>query len=183
MTGSRWELIVAPSAERVLARLPEETAAAVVEFMVGPLVENPQRVGHGLHRELEGVWAARRGPYKIVHELDEQAGSEDRPSRGHLSASLVTRIKAAQFPRSWLGARFAHRSLTTTIELAPRRLSRARGLRATCRPRMVRSATHGMREVPMPSHPPFMNAPGNLAEIRAVMAERRRRDPGRASGA
>lgn len=73
MTPPKWELIVAPSAERVLARLPEKVAAAVVEFMVGPLVENPQRIGHELRRELEGLWAARRGPYRIVYELDEQA--------------------------------------------------------------------------------------------------------------
>lgn len=41
--------------------------------MLGPLVENPRRVGHELRGELEGRWAARRGPYRIVDELDEQA--------------------------------------------------------------------------------------------------------------
>lgn len=73
MTRAGWELVVAPSAERVLARLPEKGAVAVVEFMLGPLVENPRRVGHPLRRELEGLWAARRGPYRIVYELDESA--------------------------------------------------------------------------------------------------------------
>jgi mRNA interferase RelE/StbE len=66
-----WELIVAPSAERVLARLPEKAATAVVEFLLGPLRENPQRVGHVLRRGLEGLWAARRGPYRVVYEIDE----------------------------------------------------------------------------------------------------------------
>jgi mRNA-degrading endonuclease RelE of RelBE toxin-antitoxin system len=56
----------------VLARLPEKVAAAVVEFMVGPLVENPKRVGHGLRRELEGLWSARVGSYRILYELDEE---------------------------------------------------------------------------------------------------------------
>lgn len=73
MTPPEWELIVALSAERVLARLPEKVAAAVVEFMTGPLIENPRRVGHKLRRELEVLWAARRGPYRIVYELHEQA--------------------------------------------------------------------------------------------------------------
>lgn len=41
-----YRLVVAASAERSLARLPEAVAAAVVEFMVGPLVANPHRVGH-----------------------------------------------------------------------------------------------------------------------------------------
>ena len=69
MSRPPWRLVVAPSAERTLARLPEKAAAAIVEFMLGPLTENPQRVGHALRRELEGLRSARRGPYRIVYEL------------------------------------------------------------------------------------------------------------------
>lgn len=39
--------------------------------MLGPLVEMPRRVGHPLQRELEGLWSARRGPYRIVYEIDD----------------------------------------------------------------------------------------------------------------
>jgi mRNA-degrading endonuclease RelE of RelBE toxin-antitoxin system len=70
VTNPPWELLVAASAERTLARLPHKAAAAVVEFLLGPLVESPARVGHPLHRELKGLWSARRGPYRIVYELD-----------------------------------------------------------------------------------------------------------------
>jgi len=73
VTHPRSALIVAPSAERGLARLPEKAAAAVVEFMVGPLTEDPKRVGHRLPGELEGLWAARRGPYQVVYEIDDPA--------------------------------------------------------------------------------------------------------------
>lgn len=73
MTRPRWELLVAPSAERSLARLPEKVAAAVVEFMLGPLLEDPNRVGRPLRGDLEGLWAARRGPYRVVYEIDERA--------------------------------------------------------------------------------------------------------------
>ena len=66
-----FEIRVAASAERQLARLPERVAAAVVEFIVGPLSENPRRVGHPLLRELEGVWSARRGAYRILYEVDD----------------------------------------------------------------------------------------------------------------
>lgn len=69
-----WKLIVAPSAERVLARLPEKAAAAVVEFLLGPLMENPYRVGHSLRRKLERLRAARRGPYRVVYEIDDAQG-------------------------------------------------------------------------------------------------------------
>ena len=73
MTDTTWELIVAPSVERTLARLPEKVPAAIVKFMLGSLVQDPHRVGHRLRRELEGLWAARRGPYRVVYEIDEEA--------------------------------------------------------------------------------------------------------------
>ena len=72
MSAAAHNLVVAASAERSLARLPEGVAAAVVEFMVGPLVESPQRVGHPLVRELAGLWSARRGPYGIVYQIDDE---------------------------------------------------------------------------------------------------------------
>lgn len=73
MTEPDYQLVVAASAERSLQRLPSSIAAAVVEFMVGPLTANPRRVGHPLQRELEGFWSARRGPYRIIYEVDDDA--------------------------------------------------------------------------------------------------------------
>lgn len=70
MTPPRWRLVVAPSADRALGRLPEKVAAAIVEFMLGPLLDNPQRVGHALRGDLDGLFAARRGAYRVVYELD-----------------------------------------------------------------------------------------------------------------
>lgn len=61
-----WSLQVAASAERTLARLPEGVAAAIVEFLVGPLIESPEQVGRPLQRELAGYHSARRGAYRIV---------------------------------------------------------------------------------------------------------------------
>lgn len=75
MTEPQWGLRVAASAERQLARLPERVAAAVVEFIVGPLCENPRRMGHPLQRELAGLWAARRGAYRVVYEIDDDRGT------------------------------------------------------------------------------------------------------------
>ncbi|HEU4527701.1 MAG TPA: type II toxin-antitoxin system RelE/ParE family toxin [Actinomycetota bacterium] len=64
---------MAPSVERTLGRLPEKAATAMVEFLLGPLTDDPVRVGHPVRRELEGLWAARRGPYRVVYEVDEEA--------------------------------------------------------------------------------------------------------------
>lgn len=73
MTG--WTLIVAGPAERVLRLLPERSAMAVVEFMVGPLLDQPERVGKPLLRELAGYHSARRGPYRIIYRIDDEAGT------------------------------------------------------------------------------------------------------------
>lgn len=69
---TNWRLVVAPSAERSLARLAEKVAPAVVEFIVGPLLENPQRVGKPLLRDLTGYMAARRGAYRIIYRINEE---------------------------------------------------------------------------------------------------------------
>ena len=66
-----FELRVAPSAARALSRLPESVAAAVVEFLTGPLLEQPRRVGKPLVRQLAGYWSARRGAYRVVYTVDE----------------------------------------------------------------------------------------------------------------
>ena len=71
MNETQWRLVVAASVDRSLEHLPTKIATAVVEFMVGPLVDNPLQVGHLLQRDLSGLWSARRGAYRIVYELDE----------------------------------------------------------------------------------------------------------------
>jgi mRNA-degrading endonuclease RelE of RelBE toxin-antitoxin system len=42
----------------------------VVEFVTGALVQSPSEVGHPLRRELTGLWSARRGPYRVIYEID-----------------------------------------------------------------------------------------------------------------
>ena len=73
MSESAYRLVMASGAERALARLPEKAAAAVVEFMTGALVETPRAVAHPLQAELTGLWAARRGPYRVIYEVDDDA--------------------------------------------------------------------------------------------------------------
>lgn len=68
-----WGLRMAVSAERSLGRIPGKAAAAIVEFMTGPVLEERRRVGKPLTRELSGYLAARRGPYRILYRLDEAA--------------------------------------------------------------------------------------------------------------
>lgn len=73
MSDEPWRLVIAASAERSLQRLPAKATAAVIEFMLGPLTNDPLRVGHPFRYELSGLWSARRGPYRVVYEFDEAA--------------------------------------------------------------------------------------------------------------
>lgn len=70
----RWRLDVRPRAARQLDRLPEKIAAAAAEFITGPLLDNPYRVGHPLRDEYTGQHSARRGRdwrvrYRIAEDL------------------------------------------------------------------------------------------------------------------
>ena len=70
---SGWRLVVAGPAERRLSTLPRRVASAIADFMVGPLVDDPRRVGKPLQRELAGYHSARRGAYRIVYRIDDDA--------------------------------------------------------------------------------------------------------------
>jgi mRNA-degrading endonuclease RelE of RelBE toxin-antitoxin system len=67
-----YRVQVARTAARQLTKqLPEAVAAACVEFLYGPLVENPHRVGAPLRKPFEGYWRARRGEYRVRYTIDD----------------------------------------------------------------------------------------------------------------
>jgi mRNA-degrading endonuclease RelE of RelBE toxin-antitoxin system len=62
------------AARRTLAeRLPEPVAAAVLEFCDATLAINPHRVGKPLFGPLKGCHGARRGTYRIIYRIDDDA--------------------------------------------------------------------------------------------------------------
>ena len=70
MSPRSWRLVVAGPAVRDLERLPEKAAAAVIESFQA-VAGDPHRVGKPLRFELEGLWSARRGPYRVIYRIDE----------------------------------------------------------------------------------------------------------------
>ncbi len=70
---NHFQLRLAPGAVRSLERLPAPVAAAMVEFITGPLLKEPERVGKPLTRQLTGYWSARRGAYRVVYAMDDDA--------------------------------------------------------------------------------------------------------------
>lgn len=72
MSERLWDVQLTAPARRQLDRLPISVAAAVVETL-GAIAGDPRRLGKPLRFELEGHWSARRGPYRIVYRIDDEA--------------------------------------------------------------------------------------------------------------
>ena len=69
MSDELWRVVVMPPARREFDRLPISVAAAVLETL-DAIAENPKRLGKPLMLEHEGRYSVRRGPYRIISELD-----------------------------------------------------------------------------------------------------------------
>ncbi|MCW6010587.1 type II toxin-antitoxin system RelE/ParE family toxin [Micromonospora sp. CPCC 205371] len=72
-----YELSLAPAARRSPTEgpptgLPMAVAAAVGEFITGPLLERPYVVGKPLTNELAAYHWARRGAYRVVYRIDDK---------------------------------------------------------------------------------------------------------------
>lgn len=70
--GEPYTLQTTPTVRRALAqRLPEAAAAAAYEFITGPLLAQPYRVGKRLLPPLDDRFSARRGTYRIIYRVDD----------------------------------------------------------------------------------------------------------------
>jgi len=74
VSRKRYRLEIAGPATRALAEsLPPKIATAAHAFITGPLLENPRRVGKPLEAPLAPAWTARRGAYRILYLIDDEA--------------------------------------------------------------------------------------------------------------
>lgn len=75
MTGAEpYELVLTPPGVRpIQTSLPEAVAAAVIEFLTGPPLTNPGRIGNPLRGDLAGIYSARRGTYRVLYRINETA--------------------------------------------------------------------------------------------------------------
>lgn len=71
MSNAPYEVAITARAARDLQRLPEKIAAACVEFLFGPLADNPYRLGKPLREELAGLHCARRGDYRVIYAIND----------------------------------------------------------------------------------------------------------------
>jgi mRNA interferase RelE/StbE len=68
-----YELVITATARGQLAEtLPTSIAFAAYEFIIGQLLENPQRVGKQLTAPLEDQHSATRGTYRVIYRMDDE---------------------------------------------------------------------------------------------------------------
>jgi mRNA interferase RelE/StbE len=72
VSDDRYTLLIPPTARRQLTeRLPEAIAFAAHELIIGPLLDNPHRVGKQLRPPLQDRHSARRGTYRVIYRIDD----------------------------------------------------------------------------------------------------------------
>jgi mRNA-degrading endonuclease RelE of RelBE toxin-antitoxin system len=73
LNAEPYELGLARPARRAISELlPEDVAAAAVEFITGPLLEGPHRVGKPLRDKLAGFHSAHLGTqWRVLYRIDE----------------------------------------------------------------------------------------------------------------
>jgi mRNA interferase RelE/StbE len=73
VSAKPYELGLSRPARRAISEvLPEDMAAAAVEFITGPLLEAPYRVGKPLRGKLAGFHSARLGSqWRVLYRIDE----------------------------------------------------------------------------------------------------------------
>jgi mRNA-degrading endonuclease RelE of RelBE toxin-antitoxin system len=72
--GDGYTLRTTPTVRRAISEtLPEAVAAAAYEFITGPLLAEPHRRVKRLLPPLDDRFSVRRGTYRIIYRIDDQA--------------------------------------------------------------------------------------------------------------
>ncbi len=69
-----YELRATSTVRRALSEiLPEGVAAAAYEFITGPLLADPYRIGKRLLPPMDDRFSARRGTYRVIYRVNDKA--------------------------------------------------------------------------------------------------------------
>lgn len=66
-----WNVDFSPAAQRDLNQVSARVGPALLEFIYSGIAEKPHRRGKRLRGELDGVWSARRGDYRVLYRIEE----------------------------------------------------------------------------------------------------------------
>lgn len=64
--------MISPIARRDMHGIPPRIVPAIIEFIYGDLAASPRRLGKPLERELARSFSARRGPYRVLYDVDDE---------------------------------------------------------------------------------------------------------------
>jgi mRNA interferase RelE/StbE len=68
-----YELRTTSAVRRALSEsLPETVAVAAYEFITGPLLADPHRIGKRLLPPMNDRFSARRGTYRVIYRIDDK---------------------------------------------------------------------------------------------------------------
>jgi mRNA interferase RelE/StbE len=69
-----YELRTTSTVRRALSEtLPEAVPTAAYEFITGPLLTDPHRIGKRLLPPMDDRFSARRGTYRVIYRIDDKA--------------------------------------------------------------------------------------------------------------
>lgn len=69
-----YELRTTSTVRRALSEtFPEAAAAVAYEFITGPLLADPYRIGKRLLPPMNDRFSARRGTYRVIYRIDDKA--------------------------------------------------------------------------------------------------------------
>ena len=69
-----YELRTTSTVRRVLSEtLPEAVSTAAYEFITGPLLADPHRIGKRLLPPMNDRFCVRRGTYRVIYRIDDKA--------------------------------------------------------------------------------------------------------------
>jgi mRNA interferase RelE/StbE len=68
-----YAITFTPAARRRLSNLPLPAAFALYEHLTGPVAGNPRRLGKPLDAPFDDVLSTRRGDYRALYSVDDQA--------------------------------------------------------------------------------------------------------------
>ncbi len=93
MNAGSYDLGMTRLARRAISELlPEDVAAAAVEFITGSLLEAPYRVGKPLRAALSGFYSARLGTqWRVLYRIDESKHAVIVQDIQHRSTAYRTR--------------------------------------------------------------------------------------------
>jgi len=73
-TEDPYELRTTSTVRRALSEtLPEAVATAAYEFITGPLLTDPHRIGKRLLPPMDDRFSARRGTYRVIYRIDDKS--------------------------------------------------------------------------------------------------------------